>query len=142
MSAANLIVSDHIKHLTNEELYRYHAKLGILGACDPYEAHGVLFTSLTAPVAFIPDLEFGDNMVYLVENPSPYTLQTMKAYKSKESYKYFRAGWVNDAKVWHLKSKKMTVIIARISEFIPIILQDLHQYNFIFCRYFLLVKIG
>ena len=129
MSAANLIISDHIKHLTSEELHRYHVKLGILGACDQYEAPGVLFTSLTAPAAFIPDLEFGDIMVYLMENLSPYTLQTMKAYKSMESYKYFRAGWVNDAKVWHLKSKKMIVVIARISKFIPIIL---HEYNFIF----------
>ena len=76
--------------------------------------------SCKTPAPFIPHLEIGDIMVYLVEHASPYTVQTMKAYKGMESYKYFRAGWVNDAKVWHLKSKKMAVVIARVSEFIPI----------------------
>ena len=54
----------------------------------------------------MPELQFGDIYIYLIENPSPYTSQKLKAYKSTESYLIFRSGWVHNAVVWKVKTKK------------------------------------
>ena len=108
-------VTDHTKHLNSTELDRYNAKLAIVG-CDPYTAPGVLFTPLASNDVRLPNLDFSDIMIYLVESPSAYTMETVKAHKSKDSYKFFRAGWVNDAKTWYLKAKKMHIITARVSK--------------------------
>ncbi|XP_074480445.1 uncharacterized protein LOC141761099 [Sebastes fasciatus] len=37
----------------------------------------------------------------------------MKAYKSTDSYMYFRSGWVNNAAVWEVKDKKFFIVKAK-----------------------------
>lgn len=69
------------------------AKVAILGTYDLYHAPGKLFKLLSASGVMLPNIEFGD-MVSLMENPSPYTLENM-AHKNMDSFKYFRAGLVN-----------------------------------------------
>ena len=78
-------------------------KLQVLGTCDPYLAPAAVFEPLNTS-ASLPELEFGDVFIYLVENPSPYTAAKMKAYKSTDSYLYFHSGWVKNAVVWKVKS--------------------------------------
>ncbi len=87
MASVSLPVCEDTKHLNDMELKRYTRKLDIIGACDPYMAPRVLFMPLTEAAA-LPALEVGDIMIYLVENPSPFTLECMKAYKSTDSYRY------------------------------------------------------
>ena len=79
----------------------------MLGTCDPYTAPAAVF-QLLKTARSLPELDYGDIYVCLVENPSPHTA-ARKDYKSTDSYMYFRSGWVNDAAVWEVKSKKFTV---------------------------------
>ena len=58
--------------------------INILGTCDPYTAPADVFIAWKLARSR-PDLEFGDIYIYLIENPSPYTAQKMKAYKRTDN---------------------------------------------------------
>ena len=102
-----------LDHLSVEQKNRYEAKLQALGTCDPYTAPIELFEPLKDATS-LPDFCFGDLYVYLVETPSPYTQEKMKAFKSTESYLYARAGHVNQALIWEVKDKKMFTVKAKV----------------------------
>ncbi|KAF4078882.1 hypothetical protein AMELA_G00186690 [Ameiurus melas] len=57
----------------------------------------------------LQELHFGN----VVENPSPYTVARMKAYKRTDSHLYFRSGWVSKAAVWDVKDKKLFTVRAK-----------------------------
>lgn len=102
-------------HLDTESLKRYNNKLELLGISDPYTVPQVLFYPLHASSkGKLPDLQNMDIINYLLFAPSPYTGQTLKAYKSTDAYKYFQAGWVQDVKVWHLDTKNCFVFLAKV----------------------------
>jgi len=67
---------------------RHQEKINILGTSDPYTAPADVFIALKLTKS-LTDLEFGDIYIHLTENPSPYTTQKMKAYKSTDSYLFF-----------------------------------------------------
>ncbi|CAL8360302.1 unnamed protein product [Arctogadus glacialis] len=98
-------VNQMISHLSDEEMQRYSQKIDILGF-DPYLLPNQLLTPLKS-VVILPNMSFGDIYIYLVHNPSPYTGESLKAYKSTEAYMYFKSGWVNDPRVYHLEMKKL-----------------------------------
>ena len=78
---AEEIESDFFKQLDAADKKRYKEKLSKLGVCtDPY---------------VWPSVEFPDICVYLLNSPSPYTKEALKAYKSSEGYAYFVAGFVD-----------------------------------------------
>ena len=58
---------DYLDHLSNEEQRRYMEKLQVLGTCDPYLAPAAVFEPLNTSTS-LPELEFGDVFIYLVEN--------------------------------------------------------------------------
>jgi hypothetical protein len=101
-----------LDHLSKDEKQRYANKLSVLGTCDPYTAPAALFQLLKTAKSL---LYFGDVYIYLVENPSPYTAAKMKAYKSTDSYLYFRSGWVNNVVVWEVKDNKFFIVKAKVS---------------------------
>ncbi|XDV52426.1 hypothetical protein PO909_021155 [Leuciscus waleckii] len=92
---------------------RYQEKINILGTCDPYTAPANVFIALKLAKS-LPDLEFGDIYIYLIENPSPYTAQKIKAYKSTDSYLFFKSGWVNNAVLWEVKNRNIFIIKAKV----------------------------
>src|SRR4029434_9473457 len=81
-----------------------------------------MFDPCTAPADIsltstksLPELQCGDIYIYLIENPSPYTSQKLKAYKSTDSYLIFRSGWVHNAVVCKVKTKNIFIIRAKMS---------------------------
>src|SRR4029434_4861391 len=88
----------------------------ILGTCDPFTTPADICISLTSTKS-LPELQCGDIYIYLIENPSPYTSQKLKAYKSTDSYLIFRSGWVvrlegENKKHLHNQSKDECHLIA------------------------------
>ncbi|KAJ4945617.1 hypothetical protein JOQ06_023298, partial [Pogonophryne albipinna] len=51
--------------------------------------------------------------IYLVHNPSPFTGESLKAFKSTDAYQYAVAGWVNDTKIWDVEKTHLHVITAK-----------------------------
>ncbi|CAM4623379.1 unnamed protein product [Leuciscus chuanchicus] len=108
-----MATKDNIAHLDCHEKKRYLQKISSLG-CDPYAIPDVYFQPLSAATE-LPILSFNDIYIYLIHNPSPYTGESLKAYKSTEAYRYFVAGWVLDSKIWHLHKKKMFLVKGKVN---------------------------
>ena len=76
---------------------RYKEKLHILQLrSDPYLLDK---NSWLAERSLWPPVEFPDVFVYLINSPSPYTKEALKAHKSIDAWSYFVAGFVNELKI-------------------------------------------
>ena len=71
---------------------RYREKLDriVSNVSDPY------VLSKNSSVEFFPSIEWPDVYNYLVNTPSPYTKESLKAYKSLDAYNFVKSGWVGD----------------------------------------------
>ncbi|KAL0993217.1 hypothetical protein UPYG_G00104810, partial [Umbra pygmaea] len=102
----------HTAHLNERERQRYLEKISILGS-DPYMLPPVFFCPLLSAPG-LPQLAFHDIYIYLVHNPSPYSGDSLKAFKSTDVYQYAVAGWVKDVKVRHLATKDLYLIMGNV----------------------------
>ncbi|XP_047233578.1 uncharacterized protein LOC124875451 [Girardinichthys multiradiatus] len=100
-------------HLNPHELKRYYEKIAVIG-CDPYEVPADCFQHLSSTDR-LPDFSFHDLYIYLIHNPSSYTGESLKAFKSTDAYRYFTAGWVIDPKIWYQKNKKIFLCKAKVN---------------------------
>ncbi|KAK1904600.1 Exonuclease [Dissostichus eleginoides] len=100
-------------HLNGKERERYLVKTAIIG-CDPYLLPPSVFCLLNSAKC-LPQLTFPDIYIYLVHNPSPFTGESLKAFKSTDAYQYAVAGWVNDTKIWHVEKTHLHVITAKVN---------------------------
>ena len=89
-------------------------KKALIIGCDPYLLPSTLFCPLKSAKR-LPQLSFPNVYIYLVHNPSPYTGDSLKAFKITDAYQYAVAGWVNYTKIWHLETKNMYVITGHLS---------------------------
>ena len=81
---------------------------------DPYLLPQVFFSPLVS-ASRLPQINFHDIYIYLVHNPSQYSGAILKAFKSTDAYQYAVAGWVKDAKVRHLATNNLYLIMAKLS---------------------------
>ena len=51
----------------------------------------------------MPDFQMADLQIYLLNTPSPYTHEAIKAYKSLEAYNFFHCGHVHDVYLHKIK---------------------------------------
>ena len=58
-----------------------------------------------------PDIEYPDIFNYLIESPSVYTCESLKAYRSLDAYNYFVSGWVESVCVVEIRSCKDTYVV-------------------------------
>ena len=73
---------------------RYKAKLRMIGLEeDPYTINRDCWTNNRE---LWPSVMFPDIYMYLINSPSPYTKERLKAYKATDAWAYFTAGFVSD----------------------------------------------
>ena len=91
------IESDFFKQLDAADKKRYKEKLSKLGLrIDPYLMDADQWSTSRN---VWPSVEFPDICVYLLNSPSPYTKEALKAYKSSEVYAHFVVGFVDQVLV-------------------------------------------
>ncbi|XP_065189567.1 sushi, von Willebrand factor type A, EGF and pentraxin domain-containing protein 1-like [Sycon ciliatum] len=76
---------------------RYREKLERVApdSSDPYLPRSIFLEEDKFPLVDYPDI-----YNFLVNAPSPYTKEQLKAYKSLEGYKYLVSGWVGDVRAF------------------------------------------
>ncbi len=111
-------VSKVVAHLEPVSRVRYLQKLEIAGVTDPYDLPSHLFTPIEKQLKFdrkmLPELCYPDIFHYLVDTTSSYTMDSMKAFKSLESYKYFVAGWVHGMQTWSIPGKQRVLVMSKV----------------------------
>ncbi|KAK1895789.1 Exonuclease [Dissostichus eleginoides] len=112
-SLFTLVMAANTAHLNGKERERYLVKTAIIG-CDPYLLPPTVFCLLNSAKC-LPQLTFPDIYIYLVHNPSPFTGESLKAFKSTDAYQYAVAGWVNDTKIWHVEKTHLHVITSKVN---------------------------
>lgn len=89
------IISNYFDNLDENDKKHYLTKLSLTDGTqfpDPWENNAGWSNDLTQ----LPDITFGDIYTYLIDTPSIFTGEKLKAFKSLEAYKYYLAGHVQD----------------------------------------------
>ncbi|XP_076137714.1 uncharacterized protein LOC143121217 [Alosa pseudoharengus] len=106
--------SEYTSHFNSNDIELYIKKLNRLNITDPYNAPGVLFTSISAEKD-VPDLQYPDIYNYLINFPSSFSGDSLKAYKSLEGYKWTQSGFVTNIQLWNLQAKTCFIITGRVN---------------------------
>ena len=102
------------EQLDSSDKARYKEKLRMLQLhSDPYLLDKN--TWLTERSVW-PPVEFPDVFVYLINSPSTYTKEALKAYKSTDAWSYFVAGLVTEVKVLKI-TEDSYIMTARVGSY-------------------------
>ena len=87
--------SSYFNELQKEDKAKYNRKLTLTNGQllpDPYR----IVENWKSDVKLMPDVSWGDMYNYLVNSPSEYTHDNLKAYKSLEAFNFFVCNHVQD----------------------------------------------
>ena len=87
--------SEYFESLSEEDKKDYLAKLTLSTGeqlPDPF----ILHSNWSDDVSLLPHLTYPDIYHYLIEYPSQFSKESLKAYKSLESYNFFVSGHVQN----------------------------------------------
>ena len=87
-------ISEYLKSLEPNDAQCYIKKLTLTAGeclCDPYT---LVAEELEENINTFPDITWRKVTEYLIETPSLYTKESMKAYKSLEAFDYYVCGHV------------------------------------------------
>ena len=93
-----------------EDLTRYREKLKLATGeqlLDPYS----LKEKWTNDISSLPEITWRDVTEYLLDTPSAYTKESIKAYKSLEAYDYFVCGHVQNCYYHEISRESMFCFI-------------------------------
>lgn len=108
------VESEYFCQLHDDDKRRYKEKIAKLELeTDPYL---LPVDQWTPDRTLWPSVEYPDICNYLINSPSPYTREALKAYKSSEGYSYFVAGFVEEVLV--TKTRNDTLLMtAKVKQF-------------------------
>lgn len=101
--------SHYFENLENDDKDRYIKKLTLTDGTllpDPYN----ISTGWESDVLRLPDITWPDICSYLIDTPSDFTKDKLKAYKSLEAYNFFVSGHVQDVFFYNTKQSDMCFI--------------------------------
>ena len=101
--------SQYFQELDDAAKKRYVQKINSISEKldDPYTFSAPhLITPQT-----LPDIQYPDIYNYLIESPSVYTKDDLKAYKSLDAYKYLLTGWVGEVSVHCIENSNRVVVV-------------------------------
>ena len=90
---------------------RYVEKLKVIGGVDPYKVDK---RDWRDDVDLFPAVTYADLLIQVVHNPSPYTLESFRAYKSLKAFNNFLGGWVKELKVREMEND-YCLVLSRVS---------------------------
>lgn len=101
--------SEYYKNLEKSDQTQYQKKLTLSDGTllpDPYKIE----SGWECNVQRLPDITWVDVHEYLIEAPSEFTKDKLKAYKSLEAYNFFISGHVQDIHYYNTKKNGMCFI--------------------------------
>ncbi|KAL3861236.1 hypothetical protein ACJMK2_007284 [Sinanodonta woodiana] len=91
----------YIDSLDHQHRERYIQKLKDVSGIYPYQQ--------------LPDVTFGDIIMYLANGTSAYTLEQFKFYKSLEAYNYLVSGWVDHVNTYKPEGCANVIVTVKFS---------------------------
>lgn len=88
--------SEYFLTLETEKQQLYKKKLTLSNGTSLADPSGIRTEFWEQDVSLLPDIDWPDIYNYLIDTPSEYTKDNLKAYKSLEAYNFFISGHVHD----------------------------------------------
>ena len=102
--------SEYFESLSEEDKKGYLAKL-TLSTGEQLPDPSILHSNWSDDVSLLPDITYPDIYHYLIEYPSQFSKESLKAYKSLESYNFFVSGHVQNVYNHEVEKKSMFCFI-------------------------------
>ena len=109
MVTAGRKFSEYYNELDISVKKRYQEKLNSIG--ENIDDPCISFLALALLTSCQKLHEYPDIYNFLINTPSPYTKDELKAYKSLEGYQYLVAGWVSNISVHSVSSDDTKVVL-------------------------------
>lgn len=90
---------------------RYADKIQLCQGIDPYCLNE---KDLSSDPSDCPSVSYFHLVNYLINAVSPYTMESFKAHKSLDAFRFFEAGWVQQIWLKKIESISSTIVIGKV----------------------------